>query len=73
MAQHHFCARCGIYTHHRRRSNPELYGVNLACLEGMSPFDMREVPVLENHPRDTGRGLTALVAGTLRYAPAEAG
>lgn len=22
VAEHHFCARCGIYTHHRRRSNP---------------------------------------------------
>ena len=21
-AQHWFCARCGIYTHHQRRSNP---------------------------------------------------
>ena len=25
-AQHHFCKTCGIYTHHRRRSNPREYG-----------------------------------------------
>ena len=23
VAQHYFCSRCGIYTHHRRRSNPK--------------------------------------------------
>ncbi|MGI4745585.1 MAG: GFA family protein [Janthinobacterium lividum] len=27
-AQHFFCSRCGIYTHHQRRSNPGQYGVN---------------------------------------------
>jgi hypothetical protein len=21
-AKHHFCSKCGIYTHHQRRSNP---------------------------------------------------
>lgn len=34
VAAHYFCARCGIYTHHSRRSNPQQYGVNTACLEG---------------------------------------
>src|SRR5689334_7765485 len=33
--QHFFCSRCGIYTHHQRRSNSSLYGVNVACLEGV--------------------------------------
>ena len=36
VAQHYFCSKCGIYTHHRRRSNPNQYGVNVACLKGMS-------------------------------------
>jgi hypothetical protein len=31
-ARHWFCKTCGIYTHHRRRSNPNQYGVNLANL-----------------------------------------
>ena len=26
-AEHFFCATCGIYTHHQRRSNPDEYGV----------------------------------------------
>ena len=54
-AEHHFCTNCGIYTHHRRRSNGSEYGVNAACL-GISPFDFAEVPVMDgiNHPSDVG-------------------
>ncbi len=33
-AKHYFCSKCGIYTHHQRRSNPNLFGVNVACLAG---------------------------------------
>ncbi|WP_338663693.1 GFA family protein [Pararoseomonas sp. SCSIO 73927] len=66
-AKHHFCTRCGIYTHHQRRSTPGQFGVNLACLEGMSPFDLEEVPVLDGvrHPSDNG-GVTRM-AGVLRF------
>jgi hypothetical protein len=46
-AKHYFCSTCGIHTHHRRRSNPNECGVNVACLEGLSPFHFPEVPV--NH------------------------
>jgi hypothetical protein len=68
-AQHFFCSTCGIYTHHQRRSNPHQYGVNVACLDGVSPFDFAEVPVLDgvHHPNDTG---VARRAGTLRFEPA---
>ena len=68
-AKHFFCSVCGIYTHHQRRSNPEQYGVNVACLEGVSPFDFEEVEVLDgaNHPRDTGRGSKAAVFGVLSF------
>lgn len=70
VAQHFFCSRCGIYTHHQRRSNPSQYGVNVACLEGVSPFDFHVVPVVDgvNHPNDNG-GQQRL-AGTLRFDPA---
>lgn len=44
-ARHYFCSRCGIYTHHQRRSNPEEYGFNVACLEGVNPFELGEIPV----------------------------
>ena len=67
VARHFFCSKCGIYTHHRRRSNPNEYGVNAACLEGVSPFDFAEVLVNDgvNHPNDGGGG----VVGVLRYEP----
>jgi len=53
-AKHYFCSICGIYTHHQRRSNPQEFGFNVACLEGVSVFDIKDVPVLDgtNHPRD---------------------
>ena len=56
-AQHFFCSRCGIYTHHQRRSDPTLHAVNVACLDGVSPFDFPAVPVMDgiNHTNDTGQ------------------
>ncbi|MCK9508937.1 MAG: GFA family protein [Pigmentiphaga sp.] len=67
-AVHYFCAVCGIYTFHQRRSNPEEYGVNVACIEGVSPFDFPEVKVMDgvNHPADGGGG----VAGYVLYEKA---
>jgi hypothetical protein len=66
-AKHFFCARCGIYTHHQRRSNQRHYGINVACLAGVSPFDFDEVPVLDgiNHPSDSGGAARTL--GTLKF------
>ena len=68
-AKHYFCAHCGIYTHHQRRSDPSQYGVNVACLAGISPFDFDEVPVNDgiNHPSD---GEEPRLAGILRFTPA---
>jgi hypothetical protein len=53
-AKHYFCSNCGIYTHHQRRSNPEQYGYNVGCLEGVNPFDLDNVPTNDgvNHPAD---------------------
>lgn len=70
-AEHHFCSVCGIYTHHERRSNPDLLGVNVACLEGISPFDFLTVPVNDGvrHPSDNP-GQVTHKAGVLRFEPA---
>ena len=72
VARHYFCARCGIYTHHQRRSNPREYGVNAACLEGVSPFDFREVVVTDgvHHPSDQPPGAPSRAVGVLRFDPA---
>ncbi|MFT4929822.1 MAG: hypothetical protein ACI8WB_005957 [Phenylobacterium sp.] len=53
-AKHYFCSNCGIYTHHQRRSNPEQYGYNVGCLEGVNPFDLGEIVTNDgvNHPAD---------------------
>lgn len=69
IAKHYFCSKCGIYTHHQRRSNPNQYGINVACLEGVSPFDFSEVLVFDgnNHTADTKQ--KAQLAGTLHFKP----
>lgn len=69
-ATHYFCKTCGIYTHHQRRSNPQQYGINVACLKGVSPFDFPEVVVMDgtSHPSDGTSG--PRVAGVLRFIPA---
>ena len=69
-AKHYFCSKCGIYTHHQRRSNPNEFGVNVACLEGISPFDFSEVVVNDGvqHPSDDERSpFTNGIAGVLSY------
>lgn len=67
-AEHYFCSVCGIYTFHKRRSVAGQYGVNVACLEGVSPFDFRQVDVLDgqNHPAD---GFGFRKVGTLNFVP----
>jgi hypothetical protein len=56
-AKHYFCSNCGIYTHHQRRSNPQEYGYNVGCLQGVNPFDIPEVPTSDgiNHVADRGK------------------
>ena len=70
-AKHYFCSICGIYTHHQRRSNPNQFGVNAACLEGVSPFDFEEVEVYDGvnaHTSDTGG--KPVRAGVLKFEKA---
>lgn len=71
IAKHYFCSRCGIYTHHQRRSDPHQLGINASCLDGVSPFDFEEIPVNDgvNHPSDrVSRGGSG-IAGVLRFVP----
>jgi hypothetical protein len=70
-AKHYFCSTCGIYTHHQRRSNPKQFGINVACIDGVSPFDFAQVQVTDgvSHPSDTGS--KARIAGILKFEPAD--
>ena len=53
-AKHYFCSVCGIHTHNRPRSNPKIYGINVACVEGINPYELGEITVNDgtNHPLD---------------------
>lgn len=33
IAEHFFCLHCGIYTHHKRRRDPNQISINFACLD----------------------------------------
>ena len=53
-AKHYFCSICGIHTHNRPRINPKIFGINVACVEGINPFELENVGLNdgENHPLD---------------------
>jgi hypothetical protein len=52
--EHYFCRTCGIHTHHRRRSDPNEYGVNVGALDGVDPSTLGPIPWFDgvNHPAD---------------------
>jgi hypothetical protein len=56
---------------HQRRADPSQVGVNVACLEGLSPYDIAEVPVMDgvNHPLDNDGKFRRV--GTLRFEAGE--
>ncbi|WP_235506539.1 GFA family protein [Altererythrobacter sp. Root672] len=68
VAKHYFCSVCGTYTFHQRRSDPDTYGVNVACLGLNSYHDFPDVAVVDgrHHVRDTGKGR---LAGRLKFEP----
>ena len=42
VAKHYFCNKCGIYTHHYRRSDGRL-GFNTGCIEGFDKNNLEEI------------------------------
>ncbi|MEX5684036.1 hypothetical protein ABFV59_05385 [Pseudomonas silesiensis] len=63
VAEHFFYGICGIYTHHRRSTNPNEFGFNIGCMEGVNPYDLGNVPVAMV---ESGRNLSAsFVSGNL--------
>lgn len=53
-AEHYFCGNCGIYTHHRRRSDPTVFGVNLGAIDGVTEEELKNTRWFDgvNHPSD---------------------
>ncbi|MET0281525.1 MAG: GFA family protein [Steroidobacteraceae bacterium] len=56
VARHYFCSVCGIYTHHQCRGDPNQYGYNVGCLDGVNPLDLEGIELSDgaNHPSDLG-------------------
>lgn len=74
-ARHWFCGICGIHTHHQRRSDPNEYGFNVACLEGISilstwarcrPATASTIPPTARPAERPGGWPTARVRGALQ-------
>ena len=40
VAEHYFCKNCGIYTHHKPRSNPKIHRVNAGCVIGIDSLKL---------------------------------
>ena len=45
VAKHYFCTTCGIHTHNLRRADPNTYGINVACLDGIDPQEIFKLEV----------------------------
>jgi len=41
VAEHYFCKTCGIYTHHKPRSNPKIHRVNAGCVFGVDSAKLK--------------------------------
>jgi hypothetical protein len=57
-AKHYFCKHCGIYVFHRKRSQPDHFGVNVFCLDGFDASKIvvrategKGMSVVDPHPR----------------------
>ena len=48
VAKHYFCKKCGIYTHHQRRSNPNEFAINFGCIDDLDPNKYFKLEVANN-------------------------
>ena len=71
VAQHHFCPRCGIHVYHQPRSDPSIYALNAATLDGVCPYgDFPDVNVNDGVHHQKDHGGVARSAGRLRFEAA---
>ncbi len=62
IAQHYFCSGCGIYTFHRKRAQPDHYGINIHCLDD---FDSSRC----NINATQGANMTVIIDGARKIWP----
>jgi len=48
VAKHYFCSKCGVYTHHQRRSDPNTFGINIGCIDDIDPQELYKLKVVVN-------------------------
>jgi len=58
-ARHFFCKKCGVYTFHRKRAQPDHFGINIYCLDD---FDASTVQI-----RPTSGKNMSIKAGDARH------
>ena len=46
VATHHFCSKCGIMTHHKRRTTPEICSINVGCFDELDYCSFHDVPMI---------------------------
>ena len=74
VAKHHFCKTCGIHCFHQPRSDPDLYAVNAATLEGVRPYeDFAQLPVNDGQHHQLDHDGERRLAGTLTFTPSPDG
>ena len=47
IAEHYFCKNCGVYTHHRRRRDPNQISVNYACIDQMVGLSQDQIGLVD--------------------------
>lgn len=45
VATHHLWSNCGIMTHHRRRTTPEIFGVKVCCMDEVGYRGFQDAPM----------------------------
>jgi len=46
LAKHYFCKKCGIYTHHKRRTSDSM-GVNFGCFDDLEIDDLNSINLVK--------------------------
>jgi len=74
VAQHWFCSNCGIHCFHQPRSDPDLYAISTACLDGVAVYeDFAVIPVADGTRHSLDNGGVRRMAGMLRFEPSADG
>jgi len=69
VARHRFCSRCGIHPFHQTRADPDRWGINMACVDGIDPYSFARVPVSDGQRHAKDHGGVQAIAGWLQWQP----